>query len=130
MARVPGTAFECDRRIVPDVELILSRYHAQLTACFAPTGHQALGEHPLGLATDIVPGPGGSWDLIDEMAADFGWHISCGGTGCAGQLPPPFRFIGYDLYPGHGRGNHIHLSWLHSPAAPGTPAATVQTLSG
>jgi hypothetical protein len=92
------------------------------------------GEHPLGLGIDLYAGPGGSWDLVARAALDLGWRSSCGGTGCAGLLPSPFRFIGYNGYPGHGDpahagGNaHLHLSWQHTPASPGSPAARVQTL--
>ena len=45
------------------------------TTCSSPTAtrpapvHTANGEHPLGLAVDLVPGPGGSWDDIDRLAA-------------------------------------------------------------
>ena len=32
---------------------------------------------------------------------------------------PPWRWVGWNGDPGHGRGNHLHLSWMHSPAKPG-----------
>jgi hypothetical protein len=132
---VPGTGAVCDRRIVPDVELLLERYTMALGHCYAAGGpHSALGEHPLGLAIDVVPGRGGSWELLAEAARDFGWRESCGSTGCAGLLPAPFRFIGWNGYPGHGDPAHVgakahlHFSWQHTPTLPGTPAARVQTL--
>jgi hypothetical protein len=131
---VPGSSAICDRRIVPDVMAILSRYHLAGGDCFALAGHEQSGEHPLGLAIDLVPGPGGSWDLVAQAALDLGWSPACSATGCAGQLPSPFRFIGYNGYPGHGDPAHagamahLHLSWQHTPAAPGTPPARVQTL--
>lgn len=131
---VSGTAAVCDRRIVPDVVAILGRYHLAAGDCFSLTGHERAGEHPLGLAIDLVPGAGGSWELVAQAARDLGWSPSCGATGCAGQLPSPFRFIGYNGYPGHGDPAHagamahLHLSWQHTPAAPGSPAARVQTL--
>ncbi len=132
---VPGTGAVCDRRIVPDVELLLERYKMALGDCYSAGGpHKALGEHPIGLATDLVPGRGGSWDLLAKAARDFGWRESCGSTGCAGQLPAPFRFIGWNGYPGHGDPAHVgakahlHFSWQHTPTLPGTPAARVQTL--
>ena len=103
--------------------------------CYSAGGpHKALGEHPIGLATDLVPGRGGSWELLAKAARDFGWRESCGSTGCAGQLPAPFRFIGWNGYPGHGDPAHVgakahlHFSWQHTPTLPGTPAARVQTL--
>ncbi|MEA2243275.1 MAG: hypothetical protein QOD24_2831 [Solirubrobacteraceae bacterium] len=134
LAPVPGTAAVCDSRIVPDVAALLRRYRLAAGDCFSLTGHAYDGEHPLGLALDVTPGPGGSWDLVAQMARDLGWNAGCGATGCAGLLPSPFRFIGYNGYPGHGDpahagGNaHLHLSWQHTPAAPGSPAARVQTL--
>jgi hypothetical protein len=134
LAPVPGAAAVCDTRIVPDVVALLRRYKLAAGDCFSLTGHASEGEHPLGLAVDLMPGPGGSWDLVARAALDLGWSPTCAATGCAGLLPSPFRFIGYNGYPGHGDpahagGNaHLHLSWQHTPASPGTPAARVQTL--
>jgi hypothetical protein len=134
LAPVPGTAAICDSRIVPDVVALMQRYRLAAGDCFSLTGHAHDGEHPLGLAVDVMPGPGGSWDLVAQAARDLGWSPSCGASGCAGLLPSPFRFIGYNGYPGHGdpahagANAHMHLSWQHTPAAPGTPAARVQTL--
>ena len=43
--------------------------------CYSAGGpHSSLGEHPLGLAIDVVPGPGGSWELLAQAAHDFGWR--------------------------------------------------------
>ena len=70
LAPVPGMPGEtCDRRILPDVVTLIRRYHVAVTDCYAPTGHAADGEHPLGLAVDLVPGRGGSWDDVDWLAA-------------------------------------------------------------
>lgn len=123
LARIPGGQ-ECDRRIVPDVLALIRVYHIAVTACYAPTGHATDGEHPLGVATDIVPGPGGTWDDVDRLAHDVGWIRACGASGVrpACPLDPWLRFVGYDGYPNHGRGNHLHLSWQHGP---GRPAETV-----
>jgi hypothetical protein len=134
LAPVPGTGAVCDRRIVPDVTALVRRYRLAVGDCFALSGHSMDGEHPLGLGIDLSAGPGGSWDLVTRAALDLGWRSTCGATGCAGLLPSPFRFIGYNGYPGHGDpahagGNaHLHLSWQHTPASPGSPAARVQTL--
>jgi hypothetical protein len=127
LAAIPGGQ-QCDRRIVPDVLTLIRIYHIAVTACYAPAGHAADGEHPLGLATDIVPGPGGSWDDVDRLAVDAGWTRPCGASGVrpACPLKPWLRFVGYDGYPGHGRGNHLHLSWAHGP---GRPASTVTVFS-
>src|SRR3954453_2630756 len=70
LAPVPGTSATCDSRIAPDVQLLAQRYRLTVTACFAPTGHKSAGEHPLGLATDLVPSAGGSWPLLGRLARD------------------------------------------------------------
>lgn len=131
---VPGTGAVCDSRIVPDVVALLRRYKMVPGDCFAMSGHTADGEHPLGLGIDLHPAADGSWDLLGRAARDLGWRESCARQGCAGQLPSPFRFIGWNGYEGHGdpahagANAHLHLSWQHTPAAAGTPAARVQTL--
>jgi peptidoglycan hydrolase-like protein with peptidoglycan-binding domain len=134
LASIPGTGgIRVDRRIRPDVESLIVYYDLAVTAGYATSGHATNGEHPLGLALDAVPADG-NWDRARKLAEDFGWRSSCGGSGCVGTLDEPFRFIGYNGYPGHGDpahagGNaHLHLSWQHTPAAPGSPAARVQTL--
>ncbi len=40
----------------------------------------------------------------------------------------PSAGSGYNGDAGHGRGNHLHLSWNHSDTKPGRPARTVYTL--
>ena len=134
---VPGAAgITCDRRIVPDVVLLMRRYRVQVTACFALTGHETGGEHPLGLATDLVPTAPGGWPQVDQLARALGWREACASSGCAGQLPQPMRFVGWNGYPGHGdpahagTDAHLHLSWNHTPASPGQPADQVWTLIG
>jgi hypothetical protein len=135
LAQVPGTSFQCDRRIVPDVVLILERYHAQLTACYAPTGHEPTGEHPLGLAVDLVPAPPSSWVMIDQMVHDLGWRESCASSGCADQTHTVFRFIGWNGYSGHGdpahagANAHAHLSWSWKGDR-GPPATSVKVMTG
>jgi hypothetical protein len=130
---VPGTGIECDKRIVPDVLMILNRFHAQLNACYAPTGHKAAGEHPLGLAVDLVPAPPAGWGMMASLARFAGWRPECASTGCASQTHTVFRFVGYNGYPGHGdpahagANAHLHLSWNHGA---GLPAASVRVLSG
>jgi len=136
LERVRGTKAVCDRRIVPDVVLLLTRYKMTAGECFAMTGHSMKGEHPLGLGIDLYPAPHGSWELLGKAARDLGWNEGCAYTGCAGQLPAPLRFIGWNGYrdgnhgdPAHvGDNAHLHLSWQHTPSLPGTPAARVQTL--
>jgi Transglycosylase SLT domain len=128
LAPVPGTNAECDRRIVRDVVYLLRKYRMALGDCFDMTGHAINGEHPLGLAIDVVPARGGSWDLLDKAARDLGWRASCAQSGCRDALPAPMVFIGWNGFPGHGAGDHLHVSWGSSGASPGTPAKTVKTL--
>ncbi len=66
---------------------------------------------------DLVPGPGGTWDDVDRLAA---WAEPI-----QDHPRPPFRWVGYDGDPNHGRGNHLHLSWRHAPAAGHPPVAWV-----
>ena len=104
------------------------RFGLQVTACYAI--HSLAGEHPLGAATDLVPAPGRAWeDTTEALARAAGWHPSCAASGVASRCTrPPFRFIGYNGYPGHGdpghcgcgAGAHLHLSWQTS-ASPGGP---------
>jgi hypothetical protein len=103
LATVPGTGIQCDRRIVPNVATILERYHAHLTACYAASGHASDGEHPLGLAVDLVPQPPSSWAQMERLARDSGWRESCATSGCAGQTGTAFRFVGYNGYVGPRR---------------------------
>ena len=116
LVAIPGFPGQrIDERILPDVEYLTARYHLAITAAYAPTGHATGGEHPLGLAVDLVPGPGGSWDDVDRLAH---WAEPI-----QGAPRPPFRWVGYDGDPGHGRGNHLHLSWDHSPTPSHRPPA-------
>ena len=41
----------------------------------------------------------------------------------------PWRGVGWNGDPGHGRGNHLHLSWNHAPTPNGPPAPSVQVLA-
>jgi hypothetical protein len=117
-----GAAIDCDRRIRPDVIWLARRFRVEVTACFAI--HASGGEHPLGAAVDLVPLPGVTWQASTErLARAVGWKRSCAASGVAPACArPPFRFVGYDGFPGHGdpahcdcAGNaHLHLSWLTS----------------
>ena len=131
LAPLPGfPGRQCDARIIPDVETLVRRYHVAVGDCYSAADvHASAGEHPLGLATDLVPGPGGTWDDVDRLARDIGWVRSCGASGVrpACPLTPWVRFAGYDGYPNHGRGNHLHISWMHGP---GRPASTVTVFTG
>jgi hypothetical protein len=124
-----GPGIECDARIVPDVVYLARRFGVLVTACYAASGHDPTGEHPLGAAADVIPRDG-DWDRTLRLAEFLGWRRSCAGIGTAPECArPPFRFIGYNGYPDHGDpahcvpcagGPHLHLSWLTS-ASPGEP---------
>ena len=122
LAEVPGfPGMRVDRRILPDVVYLVRTYHLTITAAYATRGHAADGEHPLGLAVDLVPGPGGNWDDVDRLAH---WAEPV-----QNAPRPPFRWVGYDGDPNHGRGNHLHLSWNHAPdPARQPPARWVQVM--
>lgn len=120
----PGTTV--DNRILPNVLALAEKYKLHLGDCAvpgpSPGPHTINGEHPLGLGCDIYPdfNKGGSWDLVDELAA---WAEPS-------QNNPrePFRWVGYNGDYHHGRGNHLHLSWEHAPAAPFTVATWVKVI--
>ena len=111
-----------DRRLLPDVRWMRRNYKIFITDAYAPTGHAINGEHPIGLAADIVPdrSNGGSWRLIGDLAHRFEPRQN--------QVRPPMRWVGYNGDAGHGRGDHLHLSWLHSKRTqPREPARKVFT---
>lgn len=126
--RVPGQPWaRVDRRILPNVLYLVRRYHVRVGAGYEVRGHERLGEHPLGLAVDLYPGPGGSWARVARLAR---WAEPR-------QNRPrfPFRWVGWNGDYNHGhpsvckpRGGcspHLHLSWSHSPGKPRRPVRTV-----
>ncbi len=114
-----------DRRIVPDLRWIAARFPIFITDGYSgplPNGrhvgcndcHVRGSDHYNGLAVDIVPLNGGttcdrSWAPITRLAH---WAEPV-----QNKPRPPFRWVGYDGDPGHGCGNHLHLSWNHAVAA-------------
>jgi hypothetical protein len=126
--KVPGQGgVRVDRRILPDVLYLIRKYKVRVKAGLATKGHVPGGEHPLGLATDLVPGPGGSWHLVAKAAK---WAEPR-------QNHPrfPWRWVGFDGDFNHGdpahckisKGchPHLHLSWRHSPGKRLHPVRTV-----
>lgn len=120
---IPGFPGETiDRRLIPDIRWMKRRFHVFVTDGFSTAPYHAPnGEHPLGLALDLVPNTarGGSWDDIARLAAKA--------EPSQNAPRPPFRWVGWDGDAGHGWGHHLHLSYMHSPAAFGEPARTVYT---
>jgi hypothetical protein len=123
----PG--MQCDARIVPNVVYLARRFGLLVTSCYAPTGHEATGEHPLGAAIDAGPRDG-DWSRTMRLARALGWKPSCAAIGVAPTCAkPPFRAVLYNDFPNHGDplhcdpplcGPHIHLSWMTS-ASKGQP---------
>jgi hypothetical protein len=126
---IPGQTWaRVDRRILPDVLYLIRRYHVQIWEGYGTIGHEPFGEHPLGLAVDVLPGPGGTWDDVSRIAH---WAEPR-------QNHPraPFRWVGWngDFNHGHpsvckprlGCAPHLHLSWSHSPTAPRHIARSVR----
>ena len=124
--RIPGQTWaRVDRRILPDVLYLVRRYKVRVGDGYALTGHKRHGEHPLGLAVDLYPGPGGSWRQVAKLAK---WAEPR-------QNRPrwPFRWVGFNgdamhgdpqhCKPSRGCPPHLHLSWAHSPGRAGAPGA-------
>jgi hypothetical protein len=118
---VPGQTWaRIDRRILADVLYLVRRYRVRITEGVGTVGHEALGEHPLGLAVDVEPGAGGTWADVSRLAR---WAEPR-------QNHPrfPFRWVGWNGDYNHGHPSvckpsrrcapHLHLSWAHSPARP------------
>lgn len=114
---------QVDKRIIDDAAALQKKYKLAFSAGYAPNPsvHAADGEHPLGLALDIVPSLTGSWDLIDQLA-----HYA---EPSQNNPIDPWRWVGYDGDAGHGRGNHLHLSWDHTGGLP-PPVPSVETMHG
>ena len=125
---IPGAPWaKVDRRIVGDVLYLMRSYHVRVGAGYAIDGHELHGEHPLGLAVDLYPGPGGSWKTVAKLAK---WAEPR-----QNHPRPPFRWVGWNGDANHGDPQHckirkgcpahLHLSWSHTPSRPRHPARTV-----
>jgi hypothetical protein len=122
--KIPGFPGEkIDRRLLPDIQFLLEKYKYKL---FITDGysldpvHSRNGEHPIGLALDIVPVAGARWRKVSRLAK---WAEPS-----PNRPRPPFRWVGYNGDTNHGRGHHLHLSWSHSPTRFNNPARTVYTI--
>jgi hypothetical protein len=123
-ASIPHEAGDMvDKRIIPDLRWIAQRYPIYITDGYSgplPDGehvgcdncHTKGSDHYNGVAVDIVPAEPSSrcdshWTAITALAL---WAEP------RQNLPvAPFRWVGYNGDAGHGCGNHLHLSWNHSP---------------
>jgi hypothetical protein len=109
MVKIPGFPGErIDRRLLRDVKMMIRRYDIYITDGYSKDSvHSANGEHPVGLALDIVPNKaaGGSWRKVSKLAK---WAEPQQNAPRA-----PFRWVGYNGDANHGRGHHLHLSWNH-----------------
>jgi hypothetical protein len=120
---IPGFPGErIDRRLLRDIHWMRRSFDIFITDGYSTSPvHAANGEHPIGLALDIVPNRarGGNWNKIDRLAR----------LAEPKQNRPraPWRWVGYDGDAGHGRGHHLHLSYMHSPTPPKDPARVVYT---
>jgi hypothetical protein len=122
--RIPGFPGEkIDRRLLDDVDYLQERFKIFVTDGYSlDPVHSHNGEHPIGLALDIVPdfGHGGSWRKITRLA---NWAEPR-----QNRPRAPFRWVGYNGDAGHGRGHHLHLSYNHSPTRYNDPARTTQSI--
>lgn len=101
-----GSPEAINEGIYPQLMTILRKFHASVYDGFAKSGHAGASDHYWGGAVDLVPGSGGSWQLLDQLARWAGWrpnHPSVSGG--------PFRWVGWNTEANHGTGNHLHLSW-------------------
>jgi hypothetical protein len=121
---IPGFPGErIDRRLLTDIRWLRRRYPIFITDGYSTDPvHAPNGEHPLGLAVDVVPhvAKGGTWQEITALAR---WAEPQ-----QNEPRTPFRWVGYDGDSNHGRRHHLHLSWGHSVTRPGHLARTVYTL--
>lgn len=90
-------------KILPATEALIKKYKLQVYDGYATSGHATNSDHYWGGALDLGPGPGGSWELVDQLAALA--------EPVQNQPVSPFRWVGYNGDEGHGTGNHLHLSW-------------------
>ena len=121
---IPGFPGEkIDRRLLKDIRFLRRKYQIFITDGYSTSPvHSANGEHPIGLALDIVPdfAAGGDWDDIDRLAMFA--------EPSQNQPRSPFRWVGYNGDANHGRGHHLHLSYGHSATPPKQPAEVVYSL--
>lgn len=112
-----------DRRLLKDIAWMRRKFKILVIDGYSNAkGHRRDGEHPLGLAIDIVPDEsiGGDWGLINDLARFAEPRQN--------SPRPAFRWVGYWGDRRHGPRDHLHISWNHSPTRPKHVARTVSTL--
>lgn len=112
-----------DRRLLKDIAWMREKFKILVIDGYSNAkSHIRNGEHPLGLAVDIVPDEenGGDWGLINDLAR---WAEPR-----QNRTRAAFRWVGYWGDKRHGPRDHLHISWNHSPARPKHVARTVETL--
>jgi hypothetical protein len=128
---IPGfPGRKIDRRLLRDIAWITRHFRIEINSGYSLSPvHQRTGEHPRGLALDIVPAEDGTWADVGRLAR---WAE-------ARQNSPraPFRWVGYNGDRGHGDPAHcrpprcwphLHLSWQHGPCRWNRPAPWVMVL--
>jgi hypothetical protein len=124
--KIPGFPGEkIDRRLLTDIEFLREKYKDKffITDGYSTSDvHARNGEHPIGLALDIIPNfeKTRKWRKVSRLAK---WAEPK-----RDRPRAPFRWVGYNGDAGHGRGHHLHLSWSHSDTRPEKPARTVYTI--
>ena len=97
---IPGFPGEkIDQRLLNDIKYLRRKYKIFITDGYSTDPvHSANGEHPRGVAMDIVPNfaAGGDWNDIDRLAKMAEPNQN--------QPRSPFRWVGYNGDSGHGRG--------------------------
>jgi len=121
---VPDFAGETiDRRLLRDIAWMRQKFRIYVADGYSNAkGHRRDGEHPIGLALDIVPDEsiGGTWGDINDLAR---WAEPR-----QDRPRSPFRWVGYRGDKRHGPRDHLHISWNHSPTRPKHVARTVDTI--
>ena len=104
---------EIDKRLRGNLLYLSRRFGTFYVADgYAGKPHKKYGEHPLGLAVDVVPanwdgrGCDGSWRQITRIAR---WAEPSGN-----QPRAPFRWVGYNRDRTTAAAIILHLSWSHA----------------
>ena len=93
---IPGFPGErAAKSVLPVAMPFLRKFKLLVTDAFGP-GHKSAGHTVHGSSFDVVPGPGGSWDLVDAAVA------AARGAG--------YNVL-YNGVAGHGRGHHAHIEF-------------------